>query len=705
MAIKKTDFSAIKKKYSQEASFKPDRFFDLGDAWVEACGIPGPAMGHINMFLGHSDTGKSQPLNSKVLTPNGWIKMGELKLGDEIIGKDGHKQYVIGIYPQGKRPVYEVTTNDGGITYCDIDHLWAVNTYKDRTKRKRDKNGIKRYSPDNTFKVMSLRDIISRNEEKTFGQRNFKIPIIDPVKYEGNSVLPIDPYVLGCILGDGYIGKNGDIVRISTKDDDIVENISKTSHFRKVSNIIREVDTATRTIQSISITKETKKILYDLGLSGSTSSTKFIPKIYLFGTTIEDRLKLLHGLMDTDGHCNRYGNAEFCTSSEKLKDDVIELVRSLGGITQLTFKIPNYKYKGVNKKGKKSYLLRIRLPKLFNPFSIERKSSKLNLNRINISRYITNIRYIGDEECQCIKVSNNDCLYITDDYIVTHNTTALIKTAIDAQKKGILPVLLITEQKWGFEHARLMGLDCENKIDPKTGMSSWEGFFIFRNDFKYIEQITDFINDLLNDQAKGELDYDLCFLWDSVGSVPCKMTYEGKGGKQHNASVLSDKIGMGINQRITGSRRSDEKHTNTLVICNQPWVELPDNPMGQPRIKAKGGESMWLNSSLVFLFGNQKNAGITKISIKMKVNDYSRQVKIAVRTKISVLKNHINGLGYEDGKIMITAHDFMKARTEAEEKKSIDEYTRTSTEYICKMLEISPSELKNTDIIEEDIDA
>ncbi len=287
----------------------------------------------------------------------------------------------------------------------------------------------------------------------------------------------------------------------------------------------------------------------------------------------------------------------------------------------------------------------------------------------------------------------------------TGKTTALIKTAIDAQKKGILPVLLITEQKWGFEHARLMGLDCENKIDPKTGMSSWEGFFIFRNDFKYIEQITDFINDLLNDQAKGELDYDLCFLWDSVGSVPCKMTYEGKGGKQHNASVLSDKIGMGINQRITGSRRSDEKHTNTLVICNQPWVELPDNPMGQPRIKAKGGESMWLNSSLVFLFGNQKNAGITKISIKMKVNDYSRQVKIAVRTKISVLKNHINGLGYEDGKIMITAHDFMKARTEAEEKKSIDEYTRTSTEYICKMLEISPSELKNTDIVEEDIDA
>lgn len=286
----------------------------------------------------------------------------------------------------------------------------------------------------------------------------------------------------------------------------------------------------------------------------------------------------------------------------------------------------------------------------------------------------------------------------------TGKTAALIKTAIDAQKKGILPVLIITEQKWTFDHANLMGLECEKHIDEKTGASEWDGFFIFRNDFKYIEQITDFINDLITAQSKGEIEYDLCFLWDSVGSVPCKMTFEGKGGKQHNAAVLADKIGMGINQRITGSRRTDEKYTNTLVICNQPWVELPDNPMGQPRIKAKGGESMWLNSSLVFLFGNQKNAGITKISIKLKVNDYTRQVKIAIRTKISVLKNHINGLGYEDGKVMITAHDFMKSRTDAEEKASIEEYTKIASDYISKMLEISPSDLKNTDIVEEEFE-
>jgi hypothetical protein len=182
---------------------------------------------------------------------------------------------------------------------------------------------------------------------------------------------------------------------------------------------------------------------------------------------------------------------------------------------------------------------------------------------------------------------------------------------------------------------------------------------------------------LLDAQEKGELEYDMLFLWDSVGSVPCKMTYEGKGGKQHNAAVLADKIGMGINQRISGSRKADSKFENSLVIVNQPWVELPDNPFGQPKIKAKGGEAIWLNSSLVFLFGNQKGAGTTKISA---VKD-KRKVKFATRTKVSVMKNHINGLGYEDGKIMVTPHGFLAGKDPAEEKKSIEQYKSEQSEY------------------------
>jgi recA bacterial DNA recombination protein len=250
----------------------------------------------------------------------------------------------------------------------------------------------------------------------------------------------------------------------------------------------------------------------------------------------------------------------------------------------------------------------------------------------------------------------------------TGKTTALVKAAVDAQKKNIIPVFIITEQKWNWEHAELMGFDRN-------------GDYLFNSDFEYIEQITDYINELIAAQDKGDIPHDLLFLWDSVGSVPCKMTYEGKGGKQHNASVLSDKIGMGINQRISGSRRTDKPYTNTLIIVNQPWVELPDNPFGQPKIKAKGGEAIWLNSTLVFLFGNQKGAGTTKI----KITRNKRDVNFASRTKISIMKNHVNGLGFADGKIMVTPHGFMKAKESAEEKISIQEYAKENLDYISKL--------------------
>jgi RecA/RadA recombinase len=269
----------------------------------------------------------------------------------------------------------------------------------------------------------------------------------------------------------------------------------------------------------------------------------------------------------------------------------------------------------------------------------------------------------------------------------TGKTTALVKAAVDAQKKGVVPVFVITEQKWSWDHAELMGF---NK----------DGDYLFNSDFEYIEQITEYINELLDAQEKGDLPHDLLILWDSVGSVPCKMTYDGKGGKQHNASVLADKIGMGINQRISGSRRTDKPYTNTLIIVNQPWVELPDNPFGQPKIKAKGGEAIWLNSSIVFLFGNQKGAGTTKISITKD----KRKVKIATRTKISIMKNHINGLGYEDGRILVTSHGFMAGREEGEEKKSLEEYKKESGDYISKMLGVNVTDIADVEVVTEESD-
>jgi hypothetical protein len=263
----------------------------------------------------------------------------------------------------------------------------------------------------------------------------------------------------------------------------------------------------------------------------------------------------------------------------------------------------------------------------------------------------------------------------------TGKTTALLSSASDALKKGIFPIFIITEQKFNFEHAGIMGLPVKEEVDESTGEMKFSGDFIYRNDFEYIEQITDFINEMMDLQEKGEMPYDLLFLWDSIGSVPCKMTFEGKGGKQHNASVLSDKIGMGINQRISGSRRSDKPYTNTMIIVNQPWVELPSNPFEQPKIKAKGGESIWLNSTLVFRFGNEKNAGTSKITVSNK----GRTITIGSRTKISVMKNHVNGIQFADGKVMVTSHGFLKMRTTSEEKASKESYIKNNIDYVSRL--------------------
>jgi len=202
-------------------------------------------------------------------------------------------------------------------------------------------------------------------------------------------------------------------------------------------------------------------------------------------------------------------------------------------------------------------------------------------------------------------------------------TTAMILAAADAQKKGHLPVFIITEKKWSWEHAVELGLDAKKNSDGE-----WDGDFIFNDGFDYIEQVTDFINEVLDAQEKGEIQQSILFLWDSVGSIPCKMTFDGKGGKQHNAATLADKIGMGVHSRISKSKKEDYAYYNTLVVVNQPWVALPDNPFGQPTIKAKGGEALWLASSLVFLFGNQASAGINHIT----ATKAGRTVRYAIRT-------------------------------------------------------------------------
>ena len=240
----------------------------------------------------------------------------------------------------------------------------------------------------------------------------------------------------------------------------------------------------------------------------------------------------------------------------------------------------------------------------------------------------------------------------------TGKTTALLEAAVSAQKRDIMPVFIITEMKWSWDHAKMMGLEVDEVIDEKTGeVVNYEGNFIYvdRETINSIEDVAGFILDLIDEQKKGNLPYDLLFLWDSIGSVPCEMSIKSnKNNNEWNAGAMSTQFGNSVNQKITLSRKESSPFTNTLVCINKVWTLKAESPMGQPKLMNKGGYAMWFDSTFVVTFGNVMSAGTSKI----KAIKDGKQVEFAKRVNIQIDKNHINGVTTR-GKIVMTPHGFI----------------------------------------------
>jgi len=240
----------------------------------------------------------------------------------------------------------------------------------------------------------------------------------------------------------------------------------------------------------------------------------------------------------------------------------------------------------------------------------------------------------------------------------TGKTTAMIEAAVSAQKMKVLPVFIITEMKWNWEHATMMGLQVNEIVDEETGeVLNYEGNFIYvdRETLHTIEDVAAFILDLLDEQKKGNLPYDLLFLWDSIGSVPCELSVRSnKNNNEWNAGAMSTQFGNNVNQKMTLSRKESSPYTNTLVCVNKVWTAKAEVPMGQPKLMNKGGFAMWFDATFVVTFGNISNAGTSKI----KAIKDGKQVEFAKRTNLQIDKNHINGV-QSRGKIIMTPHGFI----------------------------------------------
>ena len=241
----------------------------------------------------------------------------------------------------------------------------------------------------------------------------------------------------------------------------------------------------------------------------------------------------------------------------------------------------------------------------------------------------------------------------------TGKTTLLIETAVTAQKMGILPVFIISEMKWDFAHAQKMGLELTAIPDEETGeIINYDGFFLYidRSSIDHIEDVAAFISDIMNEQAKGRLPYDLLFLWDSVGSLPCQMSVDqGKNNPMWNAGAMATQFGNFINQQFPLSRKEKYPYTNTFFVINKTGVQPAMMPMAQPKRTNKGGDTMYWDAAVVITYGNVTNSGTSKIKA---VKD-GKSVEFAKRTKIAIDKIHADCGVATASTIIVTPHGFI----------------------------------------------
>jgi hypothetical protein len=348
------------------------------------------------MITGGIGIGKGGRASDRVVTPLGWKRYDELELGDNVIGSDGTATDVTGIYPRGELDVFRVNFTDGSSVVVDADHLWEV-----QVRRKGE--WVSR-----TMDTRTLMDSKMANNDGTY---RYRIPMVKPVQYADWVDLPVDPYTLGIILGDGSI-TNGS-VRISGDDLEVGTYIQEAYPTLQMTRC-QDGRQWTLGHGKGNFDHAVRDGLVKLGLSGLNSHEKFVPEEYL-RAPVEDRLNLLRGLMDSDGGALGINKIRFTSRNMQLCLDVQEIVQSVGGTAQI------FTHERGDGRGT-DYYVNVCCP--FNPFRLPRKAAmwKPRTNQ-PIRRAITSIEPAGQDEVICIKVAASDSLYVTENYIVTHNTT------------------------------------------------------------------------------------------------------------------------------------------------------------------------------------------------------------------------------------------------------------------------------------------
>jgi phosphate starvation-inducible PhoH-like protein len=363
--------------------------------------------------------GRAQPVATPVLTPDGFRPIGSLTVGDLVIGSDGKPTPVLGVYPQGEKDIYRVTTQDGASTLASGDHLWAVATRDDRRRGK-------------PLRVLTTRDMIGNLRANHY--HRYELPLHSgPVRFPHREI-PMDAYALGLLLGDGCLTGTS-TPSFASRDPELAWELQlrlpgiQVRPRREIHYQLNQTTSpwGTTTLVENPVTAVARQ----LGLHGTRSESKFVPDLYLYNSA-KVRLAILQGLLDTDGgpvtQKDRTCRIQYTTTSTRLRDDVIFLVRSLGGIAYQRTRPALGRTPGLASghpvyHRRDAHVIDIRLPAGIEPFRLTRKRAAYNAaGGGRPMRFIESIEPAGTAEAVCISVAAADSLYTTEDFLLTHNT-------------------------------------------------------------------------------------------------------------------------------------------------------------------------------------------------------------------------------------------------------------------------------------------
>lgn len=402
---------------------------------------------------------KALAVGEPVLTPTGYRPIGSLEIGDRVYGTDGHAHLVLGVYPQGERDLYAVRFTDGTVIHADEEHLWEVRHYNDRSTGTacvgpecgrdavvrgmcRTHAGWVGRNPNEPLRVLRSGRYVAKTRNERGNQvlttrqlldaglftdrggergrrHHFFVPVTSPVQFP-KTELPLDPYFVGLLLGDGNI--SGVTLAFTSADEELhtaVAGLVPAGVRVRVKDQLNVRFPRTDATRPNPLAEKLKA----LGLYGARSEHKFIPATYKLGSA-DARLAVLQGLLDTDGTVGGGGVAAAFTSvSEQLVNDVKFVAETLGCVASKSMqKQTSYMYRGERRSGQPAWNLYIKPPINLPLFRLERKQSLMKKGQRSPYRAIASIEPAGRGEAVCIEVSAANHLFLTRSCIPTHNT-------------------------------------------------------------------------------------------------------------------------------------------------------------------------------------------------------------------------------------------------------------------------------------------